>query len=41
MKNILTGCRMRKFLFIAVCIRSSLWGGGLLFRRDGSGLVGQ
>ena len=26
MKNILTGCRMRKFLFIAVCIRSSLWG---------------
>lgn len=26
MKNILTGCRMRKILFIAVCIRSSLWG---------------
>ena len=25
MKNILTG-RMRKVLFIAVCIRSSLWG---------------
>lgn len=33
MKNILTGCRMRKILFIAVCIRSSLWGGGVIPQR--------
>lgn len=26
MKNIFVDCRMRKILFVAVCIRSSLWG---------------